>query len=45
MISILFGVSKTNKYQIIAIFISTKCDNDGKCLFNTDSLDHKHPFI
>ena len=39
---LLFG--KTNWYQNIAIIISTKCVNDGKCPFNTDSLDHKHPF-
>ena len=38
----LFGI--TYLYQNIAIIISTKCVNDGKCSFNTDSLDHKHPF-
>ena len=38
----LFG--KTNWYQNIVIIISTKFVNDDKCPFNTDSLDHKHPF-
>ena len=40
----LFVVWKTNCYQNIAIIIATKCVNYGKCPFNTDSLDHKHPF-
>ena len=39
---LLFG--KTNWYQNIAIIISTKCVNDGKFPFNTEILDHKHPF-
>ena len=39
---LLFG--KTNWYQNIAIIISTKCVNDGKCPFNTDSQHHKQPF-
>ena len=39
---LLFG--KTHWYQNIAIITSTKCFNDGKCPFNTDSPDHKHPF-
>ena len=30
--------------QNIAIIISRKCVNNGKCPFNTDSLDHKQPF-
>ena len=34
----------SNWYQNIAIIISAKCVNDDKCPFNTDSLDHKHPF-
>ena len=38
---LLFG--KSNWYQNIAIIISTKCVNDGKCTFNTDSQDYKHP--
>ena len=29
---------------IKAIIISTKCDNDHKCPFNTDSLGRKYPF-
>ena len=36
---------KTNWYQNIAIIIKTKCVYDDKCPFNTDNLDHKHPFI
>ena len=45
MISRLFVVWKEKKwYQNIAKIISTKCVNDGKCPFNTDSQDHKHPF-
>ena len=31
-------LGKTNWYQNIAIIISTKCVNDGKCQLNTDSL-------
>ena len=38
----MFGT--TNLYLDIAIIISTKCVHDGKCPFNTDSLDHKQPF-
>ena len=30
--------------QNIALIISTECVKDGKCPFNIDSLDHKHPF-
>ena len=43
-ISRLFVVWKNKWYQNIAIIISTKCVNDDECPFNTDSLDHKHPF-
>ena len=43
-ISRLFVVWKNKLYQNIAIIISTKCVNGGKCPFNTDSKDHKHPF-
>ena len=31
-------------HQNIAIIIPNTCVNDLKCLFNTDSLDHKDPF-
>ena len=34
----------TNMHQSIAINISTKCVNEFKCQFNTDSLDRKHLF-
>ena len=34
----------THLHQNIAVIISTKCVNDPKCPFNTDSLDSKYPF-
>ena len=43
-ISRLFVVWNTNLYQNKAIIISTKCDNDHKCPFNTDNLERKYPF-
>ena len=43
-ISRLIVVWNNKLRQNIAITISTKCINDGKCPINTDSQDHKHPF-
>ena len=32
-------------YQNIAVITSTKCVNDPKCSFKTESLDHKDSLI
>ena len=39
-----FVVWNTNLYQNIPIIIYTKCVNDCKCPFNTESLDCKYLF-
>ena len=44
MISRLFVVWNNKFVPKYSKIILTKCVNDDKCPFNTDRLDHKHPF-